>query len=182
MAWSPIRAAGNPPINTQVQGNIIGLGADGDTLIGQRFNAEGVLIETSGVTVGGTTAADRNIISGNSQGIRIENGTSSNNTIQGNYIGTDPTGILDYGNRSDDGVEIQSGASNNVIGGVGAGRLGKWSYELGRLEGHRGIEELMADLARCSGAEEITALVNEIQTDTDEVDIDFDDVITWEMV
>ena len=41
--------------------------------------------------------------------------------IQGNYIGTDATGLLDRGNHSDDGVEIQNNASGNQIGGTASG-------------------------------------------------------------
>ena len=62
------------------------------------------------------------MISNSFEGIEIN---TDDNTVQGNYIGTDVTGTLDRGNRSDDGVEIQSNASGNLIGGVdsGAGNL-----------------------------------------------------------
>ena len=66
----------------------------------------------------GTSAAARNIISMNFEGIEIN---TSNNIVQGNYIGTDITGALNRGNRSDDGVEIQGGATGNQIGGTAAG-------------------------------------------------------------
>jgi hypothetical protein len=46
-------------------------------------------------------------------GISIE-GDSGENRIEGNFIGTDPTGILDRGN-TDDGVDIFDGASRNVV-------------------------------------------------------------------
>jgi hypothetical protein len=38
------------------------------------------------------------------------------NRIEGNFIGTDPSGTIDRGN-SDDGVNIFGGASENVVGG-----------------------------------------------------------------
>ena len=50
----------------------------------------GISIENtaSNNTIGGALATERNIISGNgSDGVYIEN--SSNNTVSGNYIGTD---------------------------------------------------------------------------------------------
>ncbi len=40
--------------------------------------------------------------------------SSSNNTLDGNYIGTEPTGSLPHG-VGDDGIEVTSGANNNLI-------------------------------------------------------------------
>ncbi|MDA0282651.1 MAG: DUF4347 domain-containing protein, partial [Planctomycetota bacterium] len=104
-----------------IQGNIIGLDPDGSTGVGNT-DVGIAIISGSGNTIGGTTAAARNIISKNFEGIEIN---TANNVVSGNYIGTDITGSLDRGNRSDDGVEIQSSASGNVIGGeaVGAGNI-----------------------------------------------------------
>lgn len=48
-------------------------------------------------------------------------GTSSNNILHGNYIGTDATGALDRGNAVH-GVAIFNGSANNQIGGTGAGQ------------------------------------------------------------
>lgn len=70
-------------------------------------------------TVGGTTAATRNIISGNSSyGVVIDGANS--NTITGNTIGLNRTAVSGVGN-GDDGVIIQNVAvgntiSNNLIG------------------------------------------------------------------
>ena len=51
----------------------------------------GIELQTSGNTIGGTSAAARNVISGNTaNGIRLTN--SDNNFIQGNYIGTNAAG------------------------------------------------------------------------------------------
>ncbi|MBL8814266.1 MAG: cadherin domain-containing protein, partial [Planctomycetaceae bacterium] len=47
-------------------------------------------------------------------------GTSSNNVLQGNFIGTDATGSLDRGN-SLHGIAIFNGSANNQIGGLNAG-------------------------------------------------------------
>ena len=55
----------------------------------------GVLIQDgSNNTIGGTTTADRNIISNNSYGIQLSTatGTANGNKIQGNYIGTNVGG------------------------------------------------------------------------------------------
>jgi VCBS repeat-containing protein len=113
--------------NNQVQGNIIGLGANGSTAIGNGAEGVGLQNGSTGNTIGGTTAAARNVISANGTlygdaGISVWNGANSN-TIQGNYIGTDSTGTLDRGNV---GVGINvDGVSGIVIGGnaAGAGNL-----------------------------------------------------------
>ena len=102
-----------------LQGNLIGTDAAGTAALG---NDQGVRIlqGADGNTVGGTAAGARNIISGNvDYGINLE---SDNNTVSGNYIGTDVTGTSGLGN--DTGVVI-GGASNNTIGGTatGAGNL-----------------------------------------------------------
>ena len=48
-------------------------------------------------TVGGTTAAARNIISGNADdGIEIEGSGTSGNVVEGNFIGTDATGNTSF--------------------------------------------------------------------------------------
>ena len=62
-------------------------------------------------TIGGTDAAARNIISGNAaNGVGIGGGGNTpqqpdQNVIEGNYIGTDVTGMVALGNRFD-GVVI----------------------------------------------------------------------------
>ena len=76
------------------------------------------IISGTGNTIGGTTAAARNVISKNNEGIEIN---TSNNIVQGNYIGTDVTGTLNRGNRIGDGVQIQGNSTNNQIGGTATG-------------------------------------------------------------
>jgi hypothetical protein len=84
-----------------VQGNFIGTSGLG--------NAIGVEIIGSLNRIGGTNVGSRNTVSGNrGPGVRI---IGSNNSVQGNFIGPD--------NR--DGIFIDSGSSNNTIGGVAAG-------------------------------------------------------------
>ncbi|MFO1064114.1 MAG: hypothetical protein U0892_09650 [Pirellulales bacterium] len=99
---------------TQIVGNYLGLKPDA-TPAG---NANGVLIRggANSVTIGGTTAASRNIISGNTNaGVLIESSGTSHSTIIGNWIGTDPQGLTSIGNSA--GVMIDAGASQNTLGG-----------------------------------------------------------------
>ena len=50
-------------------------------------------------------------------GVWITGSGTSSNQVEGNYIGTDATGSLALGNGLG-GVQIDSGASSNVIGGT----------------------------------------------------------------
>ncbi|MBA3943843.1 MAG: tandem-95 repeat protein [Herpetosiphonaceae bacterium] len=99
----------------QVQGNAIGTDVTGTKALG---NGGGVLI-SGGVTnnlIGGTTTSARNLISGNrGNGIEVDN--ASGNQVQGNYIGTDVTGMQPLGNVGT-GVLLASGATNTLVGGT----------------------------------------------------------------
>lgn len=102
-----------------VAGNYIGTDLDGKAALA---NVSGIEILGPGAfanTIGGTTVADRNLISGNSRGISPIESTS--NRILGNYIGTDVTGNATLGNVR--GIEVSS--SGNIIGGTlpGAGNV-----------------------------------------------------------
>ena len=63
----------------------------------------------------------RNIISGNAEyyGVELWATGTTDNVVEGNYIGTDASGSTALGNRW--GVEIDNGASGNTIGGTVAG-------------------------------------------------------------
>jgi hypothetical protein len=101
-----------------IQGNFIGTDVDG---VSRVPNAEeGVLIDVaSNNTVGGAVAGARNTISGNaSSGVFIFGTNSSANRVQGNYIGTDVTGILRLFNEGS-GVEVTR-ATDTLIGGLSA--------------------------------------------------------------
>ena len=102
-------AAGGELPNAIVEGNYIGLGADGTTIIGNFTN--GVLLETPGNQIGGSAIGAGNIISGNGVGVRIN---TSNNIVQGNLIGTDAGGTLDKGNNI--GVFLATGSANSIGG------------------------------------------------------------------
>ena len=97
-----------------IQGNKIGTNITGTAAIP---NQDGVFIKNSAHTViGGTTAAERNLISGNRADAIFLRG-SFQNTIIGNYLGTDVTGTLDLGNGAD-GFSIGDGGHDNTLGGT----------------------------------------------------------------
>ncbi len=105
----------------QVFGNYIGTNAAGTAAV---TNAtRGVLINAGsyGNTIGGTTPAERNIISGNTwQGVGIVGSGSDNNVILGNYLGTNAAGTAAIPNLLS-GVILFGGPKNNVIGGTSPG-------------------------------------------------------------
>lgn len=105
--------------NNQIQGNYIGVDALGDSHLPN--GEEGIRILNNSITntIGGTTAAARNIISGNgSVGIQIEN--SSNDLIEGNFIGTNAAGDSGIPNEGE-GIRILGNSQSNKIGDSVAG-------------------------------------------------------------
>ncbi|MBC8233929.1 hypothetical protein H8E77_30645, partial [bacterium] len=106
--------------NNKVSGNYIGTDVNGTADLGNGVSGVIIWNGPQGNTIGGTTAGERNIISGNDQdGVGMGLGTN-NNTVSGNYIGTDVTGTVDLGNTIH-GVVINFGAQGNTIGGTTAG-------------------------------------------------------------
>jgi parallel beta-helix repeat protein len=102
-----------------VLGNYIGTDVSGTLPLGNVF--EGILLNNStDDAIGGTSAAARNVISGNGEtGVRTAV-ASSNNQVMGNYIGTDATGTVALPNGNN-GLDISGASTNNTIGGSGAG-------------------------------------------------------------
>jgi hypothetical protein len=80
---------------TLVQGNVIGLNAAGTAALGNV--GYGITFGAVNGVVGGTSPADRNLISGNGGGIRL---AGEGNQIQGNHVGTDRTGTWPGEHRS----------------------------------------------------------------------------------
>ncbi len=104
----------------EIKGNFIGSDPSGAAALSNGIN--GVLIDAGAInnTVGGdATTGEGNVISGNKgDGVHIE--ASSSNRIQGNIIGLDSLGTLSLGQQLE-GVVMEGGASNNDVGGEGAG-------------------------------------------------------------
>jgi titin len=104
-----------------VFGNTIGTDVNGTSDLGNLLMGVFVGWEASNNTVGGATANHRNVISGNDEdGVRLQNNSTTNNTVSGNYIGLSADGESTLGNTVD-GVVILDGASNNIIGGTSPG-------------------------------------------------------------
>ena len=111
-----------------IAGNYIGTDVTGAQARPNVFY--GVYVTSSDNRIGGTTNTDGNLISGNGGpgigvfgfGIYISGGAG--NLVQGNKIGTDVTGAHALGNN-EFGVDINTGASGNTVGGTakGAGNL-----------------------------------------------------------
>jgi hypothetical protein len=104
--------------NNLVQANYLGIAADGATA---RQNTRGIVLNNSSNNViGGTSAATRNVISGNGGGIEI---VGSANLVQGNFIGTNATGTAAVPQGF--GVSIFNLSpvisTDNLIGGTAAG-------------------------------------------------------------
>lgn len=100
--------------NTVIQGNYIGTDLTGTVGLGN--SRYGIESRQNNVLIGGTTPAERNVISGNSNGIRLSR-PAANNSIKGNYIGTSANGTSPVPN--DVGIVVD--ASDNFIGGLNPG-------------------------------------------------------------
>jgi hypothetical protein len=107
-----------PGGNNTIQGNWLGVDLSGAAAgNGYGVDADG----SSNNQIGGTTAAQRNVISANNPGgVHLTNGSSSN-VISGNYIGTDPAGTASFGNGGNGGVWAGGASNDNRIGGTAAG-------------------------------------------------------------
>ncbi len=115
-----------------IVGNYIGTNASGTADAGNGGDGVAIfsgtsLADANSNIVGGTSASDRNVISGNNEnGIGItaqDGGDASSNTVHGNYVGTNASGTGSIPNTGD-GILINhaGGASatstNNIIGGA----------------------------------------------------------------
>ncbi|HET9300956.1 MAG TPA: FG-GAP-like repeat-containing protein, partial [Candidatus Polarisedimenticolaceae bacterium] len=100
-----------------VQGNLIGLNASG-VAFGGTGNGVSINFGAKNNTIGGTTASVRNVISGNGNGVSLSDSGTQGNLVQGNYIGTDATGMTAVPNIT--GVAIGNGVANNTVGGSSA--------------------------------------------------------------
>ena len=118
--------AGSGVSNNLVQGNFLGLNAAGTAAIPNTF--VGIYV----VNGANSNAILNNVMSGNySEGLRLADPGTMANIVQGNLIGTDVTGMSAIPNGFA-GLTIFSGATSNLIGGLGTGARnvisGNYSY------------------------------------------------------
>ncbi len=100
-----------------VAGNYVGVDSTGEHPLGNAVF--GVALASSYFnTIGGTTATARNVLSASDgSGLWVED--STDNLVEGNFIGTDATGLNALGNRI--GIHLEKTGNNNTIGGTTAG-------------------------------------------------------------
>ena len=105
-----VTAGGTGPLGNVIQGVAIDGGAAANT-------------------IGGTTAAAANVIAGNSTAsisqhyytnLDIQDAGTSNNVVEGNFIGTNASNAAGLDPSYTFGAFIGYGATNNVIGGTTA--------------------------------------------------------------
>ncbi|MFZ4289021.1 cadherin domain-containing protein [Variovorax sp. HJSM1_2] len=121
--------------NSQASGINIQAGSDGNTVAGNYFGKvgasglaiattlgyDGILVSGANNTIGGTTAADRNLLAGSgSAAIDLQGSSALNNTVLGNWVGLLPDGATTV-DSSGVGIRVGASAQNNRIGGLGAG-------------------------------------------------------------
>jgi CSLREA domain-containing protein len=112
-------------LDSEIVGNFIGTPASG---VGGLGNQRGIVSFDSVETrVGSSDAAERNLIANNDEGVSIWQGTTGMQ-VQGNLIGTTPTGLSAQGNNGCGDVcnlygaiVIRNFASGNTIGGINPG-------------------------------------------------------------
>ncbi len=113
--------SGSSATGNLVAGNFVGTNAAGSAAVANAGG--GIVISAPSNTIGGSTTAARNVISGNVyRGVELDTGANST-LIEGNYIGTDQSGALPLGNGTTTAYAgIYVASAYNTIGGVGAGQ------------------------------------------------------------
>ena len=109
---------GDPSTNVVVAGNYVGVDVTGAAPLGNVL--QGVYVGADHVTIGGSAPGAGNVISANGAIGMVLGGSlvSIVTIVQGNHIGTDPTGTIPLGNND---RAIHVGGGDNVIGGVNPG-------------------------------------------------------------
>lgn len=125
-----------------ITGNYIGTNSAGTSALANGTDGVGIY-NSSNHTIGGTTAAERNIISGNTgNGVGITDdvpgdnpGGATGNVIKGNYIGTNTAGTGAIPNGGD-GILINNAGSNITGGTTGTTPGGACTGECNLISGN----------------------------------------------
>lgn len=103
---------------SSIEGSYLGAAVTGQSA---RANGVGVIVADSrNNRVGGTTAASRNLISGNGAGVELRGPRSHGNAVQGNFIGVNASGLAPLANGV--GAGAYDAGLENAIGGAEPGQ------------------------------------------------------------
>src|SRR5262249_2191158 len=114
--------------NNIIEGNFVGTNPAGTSALGNMINGV-AYVNVANIVIGGTSPGSRNVISGNGTNstssfsipnVFIAGINAANNSIRGNYVGTNASGNSSLGAAFAIGVLI-GGAPNNTVGGSAAG-------------------------------------------------------------
>ena len=147
-------------VNVQVQGNFIGTDNTGTRPLGNTFGV--TLITSSGAEIGGGSTSARNVIADNHEFGVFLDVQSSDNAVQGNYIGVGADGrpLANHGH----GVFIGEFAHTNLIGGTGPGQGNVIAYNGGSgvaLHVNAGVQNgILANSVHSNGSLGIDLLTN----------------------
>jgi Domain of unknown function (DUF4347) len=109
--------SGSNAKNNQVSGNFIGTNNTGTASLNNGQSGVALIDSGAGNIIGGTTPQTRNIISGNNwYGVELF-GATHHAIVQGNFIGTDDSGIRAIGNLQG-GIAVWNGGNFSTIGGT----------------------------------------------------------------
>ena len=118
-----------------IEGNYIGTNAAGTAAVPNHSHGVDIGGTAQDNTIGGVEPGARNVISGNIQvGVKIYGVDTRYDVVEGNYIGTDASGVRPLGN-GDNGVDLAGGAQENVIGGTAPGSANRIAFN--RADGMR---------------------------------------------
>jgi CSLREA domain-containing protein len=123
------------PERLTIEGNFFGLRPDGSASFSINSNIR-LAAGASGTRIGGTAPAQRNVIAeaivaaGGSAGISVAGAAVTDVQILGNYIGTDPSGLVPRSNGGG-GIEVTGGAQRIVIGGLEPGAANRIAFNEG---------------------------------------------------
>ncbi|MSU58714.1 MAG: DUF11 domain-containing protein [Pedosphaera sp.] len=110
-------------LTNSVLGNYIGTTVNGNAALGNQDDGIDLRFAANGNLIGGSAAGEGNVISGNTYGINFESisPNQTGNVVQGNFIGTEATGLTAIANTAD-GISFSFGTSNQIGGTVSGAR------------------------------------------------------------
>jgi hypothetical protein len=135
-----------------IEGNLFGTTATAVTALGPLPN-DAIILYAADT---GSAAIRNNVVAGGTvEAINLSNGSGNSLFVQGNSIGTDPTGTVNFGNPTS-GIRLQIGANDVTIGGTGAGE--------GNVIAFNGGAGIMLLASGASGPQRVTIRGNSIHS------------------